>query len=319
MPMNYQKDRIFVAGHRGMVGSALVRALQNKGAENLVLAYREELDLSIQSDVTHFIKNERPDLVIVAAARVGGILANAQHPWEFLYDNLVMETNIIGAAHQYNVPKLVFLGSSCIYPKYADQPIREEALLTGSLEPTNEAYAIAKIAGLKLCEALHTQYDRSYFSIMPTNLYGPFDNFDTVTSHVIPAMIRKFHDALPDHPVHLWGTGSAMREFLHVDDLADAVLFSAEKDHSHTLINVGTGLDLKIKDLAFMIQDIVGHRGPIHWDSSKPDGTPRKVLDVNRIKSMGWHSQIDLEDGLRDTYHWFKQHQNNYKQVHFGS
>ncbi len=317
MPMNYQKDRIFVAGHRGMVGSALVKALLAKGAEHLILPSREQLDLRNQGDVSNFIKHEKPNLVIIAAARVGGIIANAEHPWEFLYDNLVMETNIIGAAHNNDVPKLVFLGSSCIYPKYADQPIHEDALLTGSLEPTNEAYAIAKIAGLKLCEALHKQFGRSYFSLMPTNLYGPNDNFDTVTSHVIPAMMRKFHDALPDQPVYLWGTGTAMREFLHVDDLAQAVLFTTEHQHTHTLINVGTGLDLTIKDLAFMIQDIVGHRGPIHWDSSKPDGTPRKCLDVRRIKSLGWQAQIDLEDGLRDTYHWFKQHQNNYKKVHF--
>jgi GDP-L-fucose synthase len=315
--MNYQKDRIFVAGHRGMVGSALVKALLAKGAEHLILPSREQLDLRNQGDVSNFIKHEKPNLVIIAAARVGGIIANAEHPWEFLYDNLVMETNIIGAAHNNDVPKLVFLGSSCIYPKYADQPIHEDALLTGSLEPTNEAYAIAKIAGLKLCEALHKQFGRSYFSLMPTNLYGPNDNFDTVTSHVIPAMMRKFHDALPDQPVYLWGTGTAMREFLHVDDLAQAVLFTTEHQHTHTLINVGTGLDLTIKDLAFMIQDIVGHRGPIHWDSSKPDGTPRKCLDVRRIKSLGWQAQIDLEDGLRDTYHWFKQHQNNYKKVHF--
>jgi GDP-L-fucose synthase len=315
--MNYQKDRIFVAGHRGMVGSALVKALLAKGAEHLILPSREQLDLRNQGDVSNFIKHEKPNLVIIAAARVGGIIANAEHPWEFLYDNLVMETNIIGAAHNNDVPKLVFLGSSCIYPKYADQPIHEDDLLTGSLEPTNEAYAIAKIAGLKLCEALHKQFGRSYFSLMPTNLYGPNDNFDTVTSHVIPAMMRKFHDALPDQPVYLWGTGTAMREFLHVDDLAQAVLFTTEHQHTHTLINVGTGLDLTIKDLAFMIQDIVGHRGPIHWDSSKPDGTPRKCLDVRRIKSLGWQAQIDLEDGLRDTYHWFKQHQNNYKKVHF--
>lgn len=317
MPMNYQKDRIFVAGHRGMVGSALVKALLAKGAEHLILPSREQLDLRNQGDVSNFIKHEKPNLVIIAAARVGGIIANAEHPWEFLYDNLVMETNIIGAAHKNDVPKLVFLGSSCIYPKYADQPIYEDALLTGSLEPTNEAYAIAKIAGLKLCEALHKQFGRSYFSLMPTNLYGPNDNFDTFSSHVIPAMMRKFHDALPDQPVYLWGTGTAMREFLHVDDLAQAVLFTTEHQHTHTLINVGTGLDLTIKDLAFMIQDIVGHRGPIHWDSSKPDGTPRKCLDVRRIKSLGWQAQIDLEDGLRDTYHWFKQNQNNYKKVHF--
>jgi len=317
MPMKYKTDRIYVAGHRGMVGSALVRVLQNKGAEQLLLPDRNSLDLTIQSDVAHFVKEERPDVVIIAAARVGGILANAQHPWEFLYENLVMETNLIGAAHQYDVPKLVFLGSSCIYPKFAEQPLREEALLTGSLEPTNEAYAIAKIAGLKLCEALYKQYGRAYFSLMPTNLYGPNDNFDTVTSHVIPAMIRKFHDALPNQTVHLWGSGSAMREFLHVDDLAEATIYSIENPHAHTLINIGTGQDLSIKNLALMIQKITGHSGPIQWDTSKPDGTPRKCLDVTRINAMGWQAQIALEDGLHDTYHWFKQHQNTYKTVHF--
>jgi GDP-L-fucose synthase len=318
MPMNYKTDRIYVAGHRGMVGSALVRALQERGANELILPSRDELDLGVQSDVSHFIREEKPDLVIIAAARVGGILANAEYPWEFLYENLLIETNLIGAAHQNNIPKLVFLGSSCIYPKYAPQPLREDTLLTGSLEPTNEAYAIAKIAGLKLCEALHKQYGRSYFSLMPTNLYGPNDNFDTLSSHVIPAMIRKFHDALPDKPVHLWGSGSAMREFLHVDDLAQAVLFTLEKDHSHTLINVGTGMDLSIKELAFTIQSITGHVGPIQWDTSKPDGTPRKCLDVSRLNQLGWYSRIGLEDGLRDTYHWFKQHQKIYKTVHFG-
>jgi GDP-L-fucose synthase len=309
--------RIFIAGHRGMVGSALVRALEKVGADIILTQSRKELDLTNQAAVEYYMDRERPDIVIVAAARVGGILANSTYPWEFLYENLVMETNLIGAAHRADVPRLAFLGSSCIYPKLARQPLAEESLLTGPLEPTNEAYAIAKIAGVKLCEALHHQYGRDYYSLMPTNLYGPNDNFDLNSSHVIPALIRKFHEALPDAPVTLWGTGSPMREFMHVEDLANAVLFTLTQPVKHTLINVGTGTDLPIKDLALLIQRITGHTGPIEWDSSKPDGTPRKLMDVKRLEEMGWKASISLEEGLKSTYHWFKTHQDSYKAVHF--
>jgi GDP-L-fucose synthase len=315
--MNITNDRIFIAGHRGMVGSALVRALEQRGAQNIITRARQELDLSNQPAVEDFMHRERPDIVIIAAAKVGGILANATYPWEFLYENLVMETNLIGAAHRADVPRLAFLGSSCIYPKLAPQPLSEESLLTGPLEPTNEAYAIAKIAGVKLCDALHRQYGRDYYSLMPTNLYGQHDNFDLNSSHVIPALIRKFHEALPDAPVTLWGTGSPMREFMHVDDLADAVLFTLGQPVKHTLINVGTGTDLPIKDLALLIQRITGHSGPIEWDTSKPDGTPRKLMDVSRLEGLGWKSTISLEEGLKSTYYWFKTHQDSYKAVHF--
>jgi len=310
-----KQARVFVAGHRGMVGSALVRALERTGVGEIIVQSRDELNLLQQEAVHRFMKQARPDIVVVAAARVGGIWANATHPWEFLYENLVMETNLIGAAHACDVERLVFLGSSCIYPKLAPQPLSESSLLTGSLEPTNQAYAIAKISGLKLCEALHQQYNRAYYSMMPTNLYGPNDNFDLYSSHVIPAMIRKFHEALPDQTVTLWGSGSPMREFMHVDDLADAVLFTLDKPVEHTLINAGTGTDVTIKDLALMIQSIVGHRGAIDWDTSKPDGTPRKVLEVSRLTSMGWTASIPLEQGLRETYHWFASHQESFKAV----
>ena len=315
--MNIPNVRIYIAGHRGMVGSALVRALELRGATNIITRTRQELDLTDQRAVDSFLLQERPEVVVIAAARVGGIMANWTHPWEFLYENLVMETNLIGAAHRADVPRLAFLGSSCIYPKLAPQPLSEEALLTGPLEPTNEAYAIAKIAGVKLCEALHRQYGRDYYSLMPTNLYGPHDNFDLNSSHVIPALIRKFHEALPDEPVTLWGTGSPLREFMHVDDLADAVLFTLDRPVEHTLLNVGSGSDLPIKDLALLIQRITGHTGSIEWDSSKPDGTPRKLMDVNRLNDMGWKASISLEEGLKSTYHWFKTHQDSYKKVHF--
>jgi GDP-L-fucose synthase len=285
------------------------------GVGELILRSRDELDLLQQDAVHRFMKQTRPDIVIVAAARVGGILANASHPWEFLYENLVIESNLIGAAHASEVERLVFLGSSCIYPKLAPQPLTESSLLSGPLEPTNQAYAIAKISGLKLCEALHHQFHRDYYSMMPTNLYGPNDNFDLNSSHVIPAMIRKFHEALPDHPVTLWGSGAPMREFMHVDDLADAVLFTLNKPVEHTLINVGTGTDLTIKALALMIQTIVGHKGSITWDTSKPDGTPRKVMDVSRLSSMGWKASIPLEQGLRETYQWFTSHLESFKAV----
>ncbi len=311
-----KNSKIYIAGHRGMVGSAIVRLLEENGYSHLVLRTSKELDLRNQTAVDSFMEAEKPDVVIIAAARVGGILANNEYPYQFLYDNLVIESNVINAAHKNDVNRLIFLGSSCIYPKLAPQPLKEEYLLTGPLEPTNEWYAIAKITGIKLCEALRKQYGRNYTSLMPTNLYGTGDNFDLKTSHVLPAMIRKFHDALPDKPVTLWGTGSPMREFLHVDDMAAAVLFVLEHDVSGNLYNVGTGTDFTIKKLAETIQKIVGHTGDIIWDSTKPDGTPRKLLDVSLLKKEGWKPKIELEEGIRSTYEWFKQQANHIKEVH---
>src|SRR5690606_35163567 len=276
--------KIYLAGHNGMVGSAILRHLRASGDYDIITASREELDLKDQEVTDSFMEWHRPDMVIIAAARVGGILANRDHPWPFLYDNLMIEANVINAAHENDVQDLIFLGSSCIYPRLASQPLQEESLLTGPLEPTNEWYAIAKIAGVKMCQALNKQYGRNYLSLMPTNLYRPGVNFDLKTSHVLPAMIRKFHEVKEkDHaPVGLWGTGSPLREFLHVDDLTEAIKFVIEnKDHiDHDLMNIGTGHDLSIKDLALLIQKITGHQGDIDWDSSKPDGTPRKLMDV---------------------------------------
>lgn len=301
--------KIYLAGHNGMVGSAILRHLRASGDYDIVTASREELDLKDQEVTDSFMEWHRPDMVIIAAARVGGILANRDHPWPFLYDNLMIEANVINAAHENDVQDLIFLGSSCIYPRLASQPLKEESLLTGPLEPTNEWYAIAKIAGVKMCQALNKQYGRNYLSLMPTNLYGPGDNFDLKTSHVLPAMIRKFHEAKEkDHaPVGLWGTGSPLREFLHVDDLAEAIKFVIEnKDHiDHDLMNIGTGRDLSIKDLALLIQKITGHQGDIDWDSSKPDGTPRKLMDVSRMKELGWKARIGLEEGIKKTYYWY--------------
>ena len=301
--------KIYLAGHNGMVGSAILRHLRASGDYDIITASREELDLKDQEVTDSFMEWHRPDMVIIAAARVGGILANRDHPWPFLYDNLMIEANVINAAHENDVQDLIFLGSSCIYPRLASQPLKEESLLTGPLEPTNEWYAIAKIAGVKMCQALNKQYGRNYLSLMPTNLYGPGDNFDLKTSHVLPAMIRKFHEAKEkDHaPVGLWGTGSPLREFLHVDDLAEAIKFVIEnRDHiDHDLMNIGTGHDLSIKDLALLIQKITGHQGDIDWDSSKPDGTPRKLMDVSRINKLGWKARIGLEEGIKKTYYWY--------------
>lgn len=310
-------SKIYIAGHRGMVGSAVVRKLENEGYKNLVYRRSSELDLKNQPAVIQFFEDELPDYVVGAAARVGGIMANRDYPWQFLYENLQIQNNLISAAHQYDVKRLVFLGSSCIYPKHADQPMREESLLTGPLEPTNQWYAIAKIAGVKMVEALREQFDRDYVSLMPTNLYGPNDNFDLVTSHVLPAMIRKFHDAKEagHTPVVLWGSGSPMREFLHVDDVANAVYFSLTNQMDLDLYNVGTGKDITIKHLAELIQDIVGHKGEIKWDTSKPDGTPRKLMDVNRMKNEGWEYSIELEDGIKATYNWFLENINEIKEV----
>jgi len=300
-------DAIFIAGHRGMVGSALVRLLRQRGFTNLLLRTRKELDLCDNNAVRAFYAKEKPAYVFVAAARVGGIGANAALPVEFLSENLRIELNVIDGAYEAGVAKLLFLGSSCIYPKLAPQPIHEDALLTGSLEPTNEPYALAKICGVRLCQAYAKQHGARYISAMPTNLYGPEDNFDPETSHVLPALIGKFHRAKvgDEKTVTLWGTGNPYREFLHVDDMAEACLFLMENYESPGLINVGCGTDLRIRELAEMIGKVVGFTGGIAWDSSKPDGTPRKLLDVSRLAKLGWKSRISLEDGLRSTYAWW--------------
>lgn len=306
-----------------MVGSSILNSLKENDYSNLLTATSNELDLRDQKAVEEFLKTEKPDKVIIAAARVGGIMANSEYPWQFLYDNLMIEANLINAAHKNNVQDLIFLGSSCIYPKRAPQPLKEDYLLTGALEPTNEWYAIAKIAGIKLCQALNEQYGRNYISLMPTNLYGPRDNFDLKTSHVLPAMIRKFHEAKMNDQmaVSLWGSGSPMREFLHVEDLADAVLFILEYEGrlEYDLINSGTGHDITIKELAETVQAIVGHNGDIEWDSSKPDGTPRKLMDVTRIKDLGWESKIKLKEGIRNTYNWFLDNLETIKEVEIKS
>jgi len=310
-------SKIYIAGHRGMVGSSILRLLKKKGYSNLVYRSSGELDLRNQQAVYNFIEAEKPDVVIDAAARVGGILANRDYPWQFLYENLEIQNNLISAAHENDVEKFVFLGSSCIYPKFADQPLKELSLLTGTLEPTNQWYAIAKIAGVKMVEALREQYGRDYVSLMPTNLYGPNDNFDLETSHVLPAMIRKFHDAkrAGDIPVTLWGTGSPKREFLHVDDVASAVHFVLNREMEYDLYNVGTGKDLSIEDLATLVQHVVGHQGNIIWDTTKPDGTPRKLMDVSRMEEAGWEYSIELEDGIQSTYEWFLENVDQIKEV----
>jgi len=300
-------DAIFVAGHRGMVGSALVRLLRSRGFTNLLLRTRAELDLCDAHAVRAFYEKHRPDYVFVAAAKVGGIWANATQPVEFLSENLQIELNLINGAHTAAVKKLLFLGSSCIYPKLAPQPMSEDVLLTGSLEPTNEAYALAKICGIKLCQAYAREYRANFISAMPTNLYGPEDNFDLETSHVLPALIHKFHVAREkgQKSITLWGTGSAFREFLHVDDLALACLFLMETCDSPELVNVGCGHDITIRGLAELIGTVTGFAGQIEWDSSKPDGTPRKLLDVSKLTKLGWQARIPLEEGIRSTYQWW--------------
>lgn len=309
--------RIYIAGHRGMVGSAIWRKLEAEGYTNLIGKTSKELDLRNQKAVQDFFEEEKPEVVIDAAARVGGILANNDYPYQFLMENLQIQNNLIDFSHKTDVEKFIFLGSSCIYPKNAPQPLKEEYLLTDSLEPTNEWYAIAKIAGVKACEAIRKQFGKDYVSLMPTNLYGVHDNFDLQTSHVLPAMIRKFHEAKEnDHSaVELWGSGSPMREFLFVDDLADAVGFVLENKLPENLYNIGTGKDLTIKELAELIQEVTGHKGEIIWDSSKPDGTPRKLMDVDKLKEAGWKSSTDLETGIQKTYQWFLENNGQYKQV----
>ncbi|MEX0738998.1 MAG: GDP-L-fucose synthase [Pseudohongiella sp.] len=318
-------QRIYVAGHRGMVGSAIVRQLQASNAGTIVSRSHAELDLTNQAEVSAFFRAEKIDQIYLAAAKVGGILANNNYPADFGYENLMMECNIIHAAHTHGVQKLLFLGSSCIYPKHADQPMKEEALLTGTLEPTNEPYAIAKIAGIKLCESYNRQYGRDYRSVMPTNLYGPNDNYHSQNSHVIPALLRRFHEAVKsDAPeVVIWGSGQPMREFLHVDDMAAACIHVMDLEHSvlqnHTQpmlshINVGTGVDCTIRELAETVARVTGYQGRLVFDTSKPDGTPRKLLDVTRLQALGWQASIPLEEGLSSAYQWFLEHQDQYRE-----
>ena len=303
-----KESKIYIAGHNGMVGSACWKALKDAGYNNLIGKSSNELDLRNQREVKSFLECEKPHTIIDAAAKVGGILANDTYPYEFLMDNMLIQNNLIRSAHELDIKKFIFLGSSCIYPKLAPQPLKEEYLLTGPLEPTNEWYAIAKISGVKLIQALRKQYGREYVSLMPTNLYGPGDNFDLNNSHVLPAMIRKFHEAKENNhaEVVLWGSGNPMREFLHVDDLAQAVKFVLEKKTNDSLYNVGSGKDITISNLALIIQSIVGHKGRIIWDTSKPDGTPRKLMDSTNIQLMGWKPSISLEDGVCSTYKFFK-------------
>lgn len=303
-----KNSKIFIAGHRGLVGSAIVRALKKNGHENLLLKTRDEIDLLDQRAVADFFATKKPEYVFLAAAKVGGILANKEHPADFIYQNIQIQNNIIESSHQNGVAKLLFLGSSCIYPKIAEQPINETSLLTGALEPTNEAYAVAKIAGITMCQSYNRQYGTNYISLMPTNLYGPNDNFDLESSHVLPALIRRFHEARESSApsVTLWGSGAPKREFLHVNDLADAALHLMHHYNDTEIVNVGTGEDISIKELAQMIKEIVGYKGAIEWDTSKPDGTPRKLLDVTKLHNLGWKHSLMLEDGIRETYTWFK-------------
>lgn len=302
-----KEDKIFVAGHRGLVGSALVRQLRSKGYENLILKTRAEVDLMNQSSVEDFFKSEKPDVVILAAAKVGGIHANNTYPAEFIYENMQIQNNVIHMSHVYGVKKLLFLGSTCIYPKMAVQPIQEESLLTGPLEETNEAYAVAKIAGLEMCKFYKKQYGDDFISCMPTNLYGPHDNYDLNNSHVLPAMLRKFHEAKTNKKefVELWGTGSPLREFLYVDDMADACIFLLQEYSGLEHVNIGTGVEISIKALAETIQKVVGFEGEIHWNTEMPDGTPRKLTSVNRLHNLGFTHRISLNEGIQLAYEAF--------------
>jgi len=310
-------DKIFVAGHRGMVGSAIVRRLQQENFRNLILRTSSELDLRDQHSVSEFFGKEKPDYVFLAAAKVGGILANNTYRADFLYENLMIQNNVIHAAYESRVKKLLFLGSSCIYPKLAPQPLKEEYLLTGELESTNEPYAIAKIAGIKMCDAYRSQYGCNFISVMPTNLYGPNDNYDLNNSHVLPALIRKFHEAKTNNDafVTIWGSGMPRREFLHADDLADACFFLMEKYNEPGFINIGIGEDIQIKDLALLVKKITGYKGNIVHDLSKPDGTPRKLLDITKLLEMGWKAKIDLEDGIAGVYSEFAKANSVHKNV----
>lgn len=315
MHLSSTDSRLYIAGHRGLVGSAVVRRLESEGYENLLLRTSSELDLRDQHATEAFFIQQKPEFVVLAAAKVGGIVANDRYPADFISDNLAIQTNVIRAAHETGVKRLIFLGSSCIYPKHAPQPMKEEHLLTGPLEPTNQWYAVAKIAGTKLCEAYHRQHGDDFITLMPTNLYGPNDNFDLETSHVLPALIRKFHEA-DGEPVTLWGTGTPRREFLHADDLAAAVLFALKAPENelhgaaeHGMLNVGVGKDVSISELAELIKEVVGSRSEIRYDTSKPDGTPRKLLDVSRMARLGWSARISLRDGIERTYEWYVENE----------
>ncbi|MEC9302816.1 MAG: GDP-L-fucose synthase [Bacteroidota bacterium] len=312
-----KSTKIYIAGHNGMVGSAVWRSLSSKGYYNLIGKSFKELDLRNQQAVDEFYNLEKPEVVIDAAAKVGGILANKDFPYQFLMENMQIQNNLIDGAFKSGIDKFIFLGSSCIYPKFAPQPLKEEYLLTDSLEPTNEWYAIAKITGVKACQSIRKQFGKSYVSLMPTNLYGYNDNFDLESSHVLPAMIRKFHEAKENNhsPVTLWGSGKPMREFLFVDDLAHAVVYALENELAEYLYNVGSGNDITIKELAYTIQKTVGHQGEIVWDSSKPDGTPRKLMDVSKMKAMGWSYTTKLDEGIEKTYKWFLKNINNFKEL----
>lgn len=307
-----KQGKIYIAGHRGMVGSAIKRRLEKEGYANFVVRTSQELDLRDQAAVRDFFEAEKPDYVFLAAAKVGGIHANNTYKAEFIHDNLVIQSNIIHQSYLNKVKKLAFLGSSCIYPKFAPQPMKEDALLTGALEPTNEPYAIAKIAGIKMCQAYHDQYGCNYISLMPTNLYGPNDNYDLQNAHVLPALIRKFYEAkVEEKPsVEIWGTGSPKREFLHVDDLADATFFLMQHYDSPEIINVGTGEDQTIRDLALLIQECIGYKGELKFNTDKPDGTPRKLLDTSRINNLGWKAKIGLEEGVRRVCNEYEQQRN---------
>jgi GDP-L-fucose synthase len=311
-----KKTKIYIAGHRGMVGSAVWRALEDKGYTNLLGKKSSELDLRDQQAVTNFYASEKPNVVIDAAAKVGGILANNDYPYQFLMENMQIQNNLIHGALNAGIAKFIFLGSSCIYPKFAPQPLKEEYLLTNSLEPTNEWYALAKITGVKACQAIRKQFNKDYVSLMPTNLYGYFDNFDLETSHVLPAMLRKFHEAkLNNTPVKLWGSGTPMREFLFVDDMAEAVVYALENKLPEYLYNVGSGKDITIKELAETIQQVTGHQGEIIWDTEKPDGTPRKLMDVSKMATLGWEYSTELKEGIEKTYSWFLENIENIKEV----
>jgi len=312
-----KSTKIYIAGHRGMVGSAVWRALESNGYSNLIGKTSSELDLRNQQAVDKFYSLEKPEIVIDAAAKVGGILANNDYPYQFLMENMQIQNNLIDGAFKSGIEKFIFLGSSCIYPKFAPQPLVEDYLLTDSLEPTNEWYAIAKITGVKACQAIRKQFDKDYVSLMPTNLYGYNDNFDLKSSHVLPAMIRKFHEAKEQNhsAVILWGSGTPMREFLFVDDLAQAVIFALENKLSEHLYNVGSGKEISIKKLAETIQKVVAHQGEIIWDSSKPDGTPRKLMDISKMKENGWVYSTDLDEGIKKTYKWFLENINNFKEI----
>ncbi|SMQ85077.1 GDP-L-fucose synthase [Bacillus sp. OV166] len=309
--MMNNESKIYVAGHRGLVGSAIVRKLEEKGYTNIVYRTSKELDLRDKNAVDSFCAEEKPEFVFLAAAKVGGIVANNEYPADFIRDNLLIQTNIIDAAYRNNVEKLLFLGSTCIYPKLAPQPLKEEYLLTGVLEPTNEPYAIAKIAGIKMCESYNRQYGTQYISVMPTNLYGENDNFDLHTSHVLPALIRKFHEAKKSNApfVKVWGTGTPKREFLYSDDLADASIYLMNNYSGNEIVNIGVGEDLPIKDLAEKIKEVVGFTGEIQFDTTKPDGTPRKLVDVTKLNSLGWKATTSLEEGLKKAYQWFLDNQ----------